>query len=456
MKKSLLLLTTILLWGGLLFADDLGGKFGIGAQAGTSAYYGDIGGNDFGLHYGLVVDYWFSKHFGAAFHYGTHRLKAEEGTNYFESDLWNYGILLRLNLLPSTALNPYLTAGFEWFDNDPKTKDGAWVPAFGQGISSGAYDRVNTAIPFGLGVFYMLNENFSIGAEGLIHYTSIDYVDGLEQGGKDDHWISLAVKLTLHLGKAKDTDGDGIPDKLDKAPLQAEDFDNFMDSDGAPDLDNDQDGIPDVVDKAPVEPEDRDGFEDDDGIPDPDNDNDGILDDQDKAPNQPEDMDGFMDADGVPDPDNDNDGIADVDDPCPNEAETLNGFEDADGCPDEKPEVAVEKGAAIVLEGVTFATGSARLTQNAKIILDKVVRTMTKNPDLVLEIRGYTDNTGSYNGNLRISQKRAESVMAYLVSKGITAERLSAQGFGPENPVAPNDTAEGRAQNRRIEFFRIQ
>ena len=185
-------------------------------------------------------------------------------------------------------------------------------------------------------------------------------------------------------------------------------------------------------------------------------DKDTVADEDDKCPEDPEDMDGFQDDDGVPDPDNDNDGILDVDDRCPNEAETFNEYEDLDGCPDEKPEVAVEKGEAIILDGVNFATGSANLTENSKTILDKVVRTMTKNPDLELEIRGYTDNTGSYNGNMKISQRRAESVKNYLVGMGIESSRLATQGFGPENPIAPNDTREGRAQNRRIEFFRVK
>jgi len=238
--------------------------------------------------------------------------------------------------------------------------------------------------------------------------------------------------------------------------MHAEDFDNFQDEDGAPDLDNDMDGVPDAVDKAPVDPEDRDGFEDEDGVPDLDNDKDGVLDSDDKAPNEAEDKDGFEDEDGVPDPDNDKDGILDVDDKCPDEAETLNEYKDKDGCPDTKPELAVEKGQAIVLDGVNFASGSVKLTNNSKTILDKVVRTMTKNPELEVEIRGYTDNVGSYKGNMKISKRRAESVRIYLIVSGIISSRITAQGFGPENPIASNDTSEGRAKNRRIEFFRTK
>ena len=106
--------------------------------------------------------------------------------------------------------------------------------------------------------------------------------------------------------------------------------------DGCPSTaeDSDGDGVPDTVDKCPDEPEDRDGFEDDDGCPDPDNDNDGIPDNFDNCPNEAEDMDGFEDEDGCPDPDNDKDGFPDAQDKCPMQPETLNGNKDDDGCPD--------------------------------------------------------------------------------------------------------------------------
>ena len=123
------------------------------------------------------------------------------------------------------------------------------------------------------------------------------------------------------------------------------------------DKDTDGDGIPDSIDKCPNEPEDKDGFQDEDGCPDPDNDGDGILDKDDKCPNEPEDKDGFQDEDGCPDPDNDGDGIPDVKDKCPNEPETFNGYQDEDGCPDEVP-AAVKKFTGVI-QGINFKTGSA-------------------------------------------------------------------------------------------------
>jgi outer membrane protein OmpA-like peptidoglycan-associated protein len=131
-----------------------------------------------------------------------------------------------------------------------------------------------------------------------------------------------------------DNDRDGIPDSKDKCRDAPEDFDGFQDEDGCPDLDDDNDGIPDVDDKCRNEPEDKDGFQDEDGCPDPDNDGDGIPDAKDMCPNGPEDFDGFRDEDGCPDPDNDGDGIPDAKDMCPNEPEDFDGFQDEDGCPD--------------------------------------------------------------------------------------------------------------------------
>jgi outer membrane protein OmpA-like peptidoglycan-associated protein len=243
---------------------------------------------------------------------------------------------------------------------------------------------------------------------------------------------------------------------VDGAPNEAEDKDGFEDEDGVPDPDNDGDGVLDLNDKAPNDPEDMDGFEDEDGVPDPDNDGDGIADANDKAPNDPEDMDGFEDEDGVPDPDNDGDGILDADDKCPNQPETVNGYDDEDGCPDVVPEVAIAAGAAVALDGITFASGSANLSSSSASTLDKVVRSLKANPSVTVEVRGYTDNTGSVAGNVALSQKRAEAVRQYLIDNGIESERVTAKGFGPENPIAPNDTRAGRAKNRRIEFFRIK
>jgi hypothetical protein len=102
-------------------------------------------------------------------------------------------------------------------------------------------------------------------------------------------------------------------------------------------IDSDGDGVGDRDDLCPDNAEDRDGFEDNDGCPDFDNDYDGLYDQLDKCPDTAEDFDGYADSDGCPEKDNDGDGIEDDVDKCPNTAETVNGYKDDDGCPDEAP-----------------------------------------------------------------------------------------------------------------------
>jgi outer membrane protein OmpA-like peptidoglycan-associated protein len=249
-----------------------------------------------------------------------------------------------------------------------------------------------------------------------------------------------------------DNDGDGIPDLEDKCPDLAEDVDGFEDLDGCPDLDNDQDGIADVDDRCPNEPEDFDGEEDQDGCPDlvKDSDNDSVPDDIDRCPLQAEDVDGFQDEDGCPDLDNDLDGIPDVDDKCPNAPETFNGYDDEDGCPDEKP---IEK--EFILKGVHFESSSAALTPDSYPVLDEVIRSLLAYPEVNVEIRGYTDSQGPASFNLDLSGRRADSVKQYLVNAGIDPARVVTKGFGEADPIADNNSPQGRAQNRRIEFRRL-
>jgi outer membrane protein OmpA-like peptidoglycan-associated protein len=252
-----------------------------------------------------------------------------------------------------------------------------------------------------------------------------------------------------------DNDHDGIPDVNDKCPNEPEDFDGFQDEDGCPDPDNDGDGIPDIKDKCPNEPEDFDGFQDEDGCPDPDNDGDGIPDIKDKCPNEPEDFDGFQDEDGCPDPDNDGDGIPDVKDKCPNEPETINGFEDEDGCPDKGPPtlVVLTANSIDIKQKVFFETASDKLQAKSFGLLNQVAAVMKNHADIgKIRVEGHTDDTGNDASNLRLSQQRAESVKAYLVAQGVDPARLDAVGFGKTKPVASNQTVRGREHNRRVAF----
>ncbi len=113
--------------------------------------------------------------------------------------------------------------------------------------------------------------------------------------------------------------------------------------------------------------------------------------------------------------------------------------------PKPKPEV-------IRLEGVHFETNSAELTPASAAILDRVVETLKKHPKIRVEVAAHTDSRGSAAYNQALSERRAKSVMDYLVSHGVDASRLSAHGYGESQPVASNATPEGRAKNRRVEL----
>lgn len=111
--------------------------------------------------------------------------------------------------------------------------------------------------------------------------------------------------------------------------------------------------------------------------------------------------------------------------------------------------------AGIVLDGLLFASGSARLDPASYPRLDRVVEYMTHRPSSRIRIEGHTDNVGNPQRNLRLSEARARAVRDYLVAHGIDASRIEAVGFGDQRPIASNDTEEGRQQNRRIEAFEL-
>lgn len=111
--------------------------------------------------------------------------------------------------------------------------------------------------------------------------------------------------------------------------------------------------------------------------------------------------------------------------------------------------------AGIVLDGVLFASGSARLDPASYPRLDRVVEYMRHLPRTRIRIEGHTDNVGNPQRNLRLSEARARAVRDYLVARGIDGSRIEAVGFGDQRPIAPNDTEEGRRQNRRIEAYEL-
>ncbi|MCC6620746.1 MAG: OmpA family protein [Deltaproteobacteria bacterium] len=276
--------------------------------------------------------------------------------------------------------------------------------------------------------------------------------DGLIEGDKCPDFAEDKDGFQDHDGcPDPDNDIDGIPDEADQCPGEAEDY--AGPEDGCPTKDKDLDGIADPADRCPDEPEDQDGDRDDDGCPDQDTDGDGV-DAGDACPEVAEDKDGFEDADGCPDPDNDQDGLPDASDQCPDAPETKNGKDDADGCPDTiERDVELTSGAIVIKQQVQFGFDSDKIRDKSFAILDAVARVLADHPFIKkVSVEGHTDSEGAEDANLDLSTRRAASVVAYLVGKGVAPERLASKGFGESVPLKPNTTPAGRVANRRVEF----
>jgi outer membrane protein OmpA-like peptidoglycan-associated protein len=140
-------------------------------------------------------------------------------------------------------------------------------------------------------------------------------------------------------------------------------------------------------------------------------------------------------------------------DKCINEPETANGYQDDDGCPDEVP-VEVKKFTGTI-KGIVFVKNSDVIRSQSFAILDQAVAVLNEYPDVKLEIQGHTDDTGSDEYNLDLSDRRAASVKTYFVSKGVAEDRLVTKGYGETQPEVENTSKANRSQNRRVVFVLI-
>ena len=260
-----------------------------------------------------------------------------------------------------------------------------------------------------------------------------------------------------------DTDGDGVVNSADRCPGSPPG--SAVDGTGCTArADTDRDGVIDINDICPNTPAgdrvDVNGCSGNEPKETPapaapaapvapaDTDRDGVPDAADRCASTP--AGERVDAAGCPLPrDSDADGVMDPDDRCPSSAPGT--AVDAKGC------VALfEEGrATVVLEGVTFETASAELTSDGSTTLMHVAAALRADTTIRVEVGGHTDGVGSRAANLRLSEARARTVRDYLIGSGIAAERVTARGYGMAQPIAPNATEEGRAQNRRVELKRM-
>ena len=283
-----------------------------------------------------------------------------------------------------------------------------------------------------------------------------DYLDKCPKTPKE------AYSSVDEKGCPKDTDGDGVPDYLDKCPDTPKAAIGRVDKNGCP-LDTDKDGVPDYLDKCPNTP--LNIKVDSNGCP-VDTDGDGVPDYLDKCPDTPKAAYAFVDKNGCP-LDTDGDGVPDYLDKCP----TMKGSTLNNGCEEVKVETKQEVKPEIkpvtkpivqtelkslfqkALQGIQFESGNDRIMSLSHKILNQIAGVLIANPTYLIEIRGFTDNVGNSESNKTLSIKRANAVKKYMVSKGVNASRITANGYGDTLPVASNKTAKGRALNRRVEFI---
>lgn len=378
----------------------------------------------------------------------------------------NYiSVPLLIKVSPFRALGLYAGPQIDYYMGGKATFDDSERSDIGLSYGSSAGNQAFMSLTGGLEL--AISGTFGIYGRyiyGLSDIAEGDIEDIFTQGSKlyND---AIQVGLTIGFpGKEKmeeamdvaapvlDTDGDGTPDVNDACPLVA----GSAKYDGCPVPDSDGDGINDEVDKCasifgtakyngcPVPDTDGDGFNDEqdkcpnqagtlkyNGCPTPDTDGDGINDDEDRCPTQR----GLAAHGGCPVPDSDGDGINDDADKCAN----YPGKAENGGCPDMT---------------LYFANDDPRLTAIDIARLEYALEVIQANPKANLILEGYASPVGSAAHNMKLSQKRADNVKDYFISKGVAAERITAVGKGMDNPITAGNKEDSNTLSRRV-YIRV-
>jgi OOP family OmpA-OmpF porin len=397
-------------------------------------------------------------------HYGRTWIGNETSVGV-DQDLSLYGANVILNISPTKVFSPFLVGGWQEAEFEDNT---AWPEkAFMNGPQ------------FGGGFFFWPHPRVALRGEIrdlMWDFKSPPAPDPPGEGWEHNLVYSVGVEVALGGWLTRtDTDGDGVLDRRDQCPNTP--LGARVDVSGCP-IDSDADGVPDGLDQCEGTPagalvdasgchRDSDGDEVPDGIdtcPDTppevpvdakgcptDADADGVFDGLDRCPNTQ--AGATVDASGCPS-DSDNDGVFDGLDKCPNTP--ANARVDVDGCPiviSEKETELLDTGK-ITVQNVNFDTGKWTIRPESFAVLDEIGGILIQWPDLKIEIGGHTDSRGSDALNQGLSEKRANAVREYLISKfpQIQAAQYTSAGYGEKFPIADNTTPTGLAKNRRVEF----
>jgi len=395
------------------------------------------------------------------------------GSPSFDTHLENIGVDVHMNLRPGHRWNPYIAGGWCELSFDSEGANDVVGP---QEIFMNGWEA-------GAGVKVRLGQGDGFRADARLDVRDLmtDPSKLFEGSDSDDHSVLLSagVHLSFSARGRKDADQDGVADEKDRCPDTP--IGVLVDASGCP-MDSDGDGVPDGLDACADTP--RGATTDLRGCP-SDDDGDGVWNGLDRCDRTPPDV--TVDASGCP-LDLDRDGVTDSSDDCPGTPAGV--IVDARGCPrdsdgdgvfdgvdlcantpagrsvDEKgcpiDQTATEKELSetgmIRTSEIHFRTGSAEIDPGSKKILDEIGRTLAQVPDATIEISGHTDSQGSEAANQSLSARRAQAVLAHLREHfpEIRSERVSVRGYGESQPIATNDTAEGRAKNRRVEFKMLE
>ena len=345
----------------------------------------------------------------------------------------NAGDILHLpQVTPRIGLLVHGGFGFSsmWSNNNPLIPNSESLKRRADGMLS---------FTFGMTPQYKLSEKWALNADLSFTFNARQN-NRFDMQAKDIHgaiggyMLNAQVGITRYFGKNK-SHADWTPTRysegLDEVKARISSLEEQL-------KDDDKDGVPNVTDTEADTPAGT--VVDSHGVAIKDTDNDGIQDAFDTCP----DVAGPFSTNGCAD--SDKDGVSDQEDNCPQTP----GLMSNKGC----PQVATEHKEVMkkALKGVQFDYKSNELLPPSLPILDEIVTIMNENQDYRLEIAGYTDNVGEEEENMIRSRMRAQNVANYLTSKGIASDRLDVVAYGEQFPKASNDTAEGQAINRRVEF----
>jgi OOP family OmpA-OmpF porin len=369
---------------------------------------------------------------------------------------------LIFNILPKTLVNPYFLGG--WTELRIDNPDGSQINLNGWEYGAGlkiallrkpgaridirleARDRVTTIDPPLPGAGEKAHSVFITGAIHFVFFGEQKDADrdGVPDGPDQCAGTPYGARVDSR-GCPMDTDGDGVYDGLDLCPGTPHGA--IVDARGCP-IDTDNDGVYNGIDQCEGTP--AGSVVDSVGCP-IDSDGDGVPDGLDNCPNTPAGV--LVDEFGCP-LDSDGDGVFDGPDLCP--GTPLGVTVDEFGCPvpiNEMEKELVDTGA-IQLHNIYFDVGKSRLKASSHQVLHDVAAILIKWPSLKIEIGGHTDSTGADDFNLELSRNRAHSVLDFLIDNfdELQFAQFFVRGYGETQPIAPNDTQEGRQKNRRVEF----